>query len=365
MLRRAARPAFTLIELLVVIAIIAVLIGLLLPAVQKVREAAARAKCGNNLKQIGLAIHNYQSQREWLPPSSLQFPNGVLSATSLGQVRHLPEFQKVGTTGLNGQDWAKHSFRSIILPFLEQGNVLHAANVNYDYRLDWYDPNNQPAATIKIPIYMCPSTPTDHTVDITTLNAAEQATYGTGWLPATADYACVARANTNAAVWQAVGLTLPFADGVRGIMMANQRSKFADVLDGLSNTIMIAEQAARPEGWAFGRKYINPPGTPPLPQPDFMNGPWAYSGDDITCSGTIPAPPLTKPPGKPSTAAQAANACAVNCWNQGEIYSFHSTVALVCLGDGSVKNLKSTISLRTLLLLASRADTQGVPDIEN
>jgi len=63
-------------------------------------------------------------------------------------------------------------------------------------------------------------------------------------------------------------------------------------------------------------------------------------------------------------AAQAASACAVNCWNQGEIYSFHSGVAMVAMGDGSVRGLKSTISLRTLLLLATRADTQGVPDID-
>jgi prepilin-type N-terminal cleavage/methylation domain-containing protein len=358
MLRRTTRNAFTLIELLVVIAIIAVLIGLLLPAVQKVREAAARTKCANNLKQIGLAIHNYESVRQGVPPASVQLAGANGSVTTQTQ-RRLEEFQKAGTTGKNPGDYAKHSFRAIILPFIEQGNVLNTNGVSYDFRLDWYDPNNRAAATTQIALYKCPIVPTDHIVDITLLSASEQATYGTGYLPATSDYMAVTRANTNAAVWQAFGLTMPAADGVRGIMMTNQKSKFADVLDGLSNTIMVAEQGARPEGWAYGRKYINP--NPPDPQPNFMNGPWAYSGDDITCSGTPPAQLYTKPGGKPTTAAQANQACAINCWNQGEIYSFHPGIALCCMGDGSVKNLKSSMPLKVLLLLAARADGQGTP----
>src|ERR1700675_3289761 len=116
--RRHGRGGFTLIELLVVIAIIAILIGLLLPAVQKIREAAARMKCSNNLKQLGLAAHNYHDVNGRLPPA-VSIPWATTDATNTGS-----DLSNLQMSGAFGPNWAVY-----LLPFVEQTNLYQQANV--------------------------------------------------------------------------------------------------------------------------------------------------------------------------------------------------------------------------------------------
>jgi prepilin-type N-terminal cleavage/methylation domain-containing protein/prepilin-type processing-associated H-X9-DG protein len=184
-----SRRGFTLIELLVVIAIIAVLIALLLPAVQSAREAARRAQCTNNLKQIGLAVHNYISSNETLPPSGSRHDYGGWGFAAN------PVLQQY----TRQNPW---SFKARLLPFFEQTTAFNAANYDMDpewsngtsYNLSGWDPSNLTIRAITVASFLCPSDnkPGNMNNNLWTPGASRQSNYPNnignnrrfnGWVP--------------------------------------------------------------------------------------------------------------------------------------------------------------------------------------
>jgi prepilin-type N-terminal cleavage/methylation domain-containing protein len=200
------RTAFTLIELLVVIAIIAVLIALLLPAVQKVREAASRTRCENNLKQIGIGLHGYHGVYGGFPPGAYT-PKGGISF-----------------------NWA-----TLILPYIEMDNLYR----EYDFTKDWTDAatndNGQINQTM-IKTYMCPSAP---------LAPPRTAANKRGVL----DYPAINQVQLPNSFLTAP----PAADSTfLGVLGNNIMRRVTDIRDGSSNTLMVAEDAGRNDCYELG-----------------------------------------------------------------------------------------------------------------
>ena len=188
---------FTLVELLVVIAIIGILIGMLLPAVQSVREAARRAQCQNNLKQLGLACLNYESARQHLPPGVTDDDANLIDANHTGFV--------------------------FLLPFIEQANLFD----QFDLTTDWKSPTNAPLAMELIPGLHCPSNP-----------ESEVGENETGAFAGTATDYAFSKGST--------AYLSESDDSQNGMFDVNSDLELAAVSDGLSNTIMLGEAASNP-----------------------------------------------------------------------------------------------------------------------
>ena len=295
------RPAFTLLELLVVIAIIGTLVGLLLPAVQQAREAARRMQCQNNLKQIGLALHNYHDTLKRLP-------SGYISG--------------VDASGNDkGPGW---SWSSLVLPQLEQTNLHN----QIDFNVGLEHPANSPIRLMKLPSFLCPS---DTAPDL--------------WQAAKRDLATGSFQSNICDVPSAnyVGVFGTFEPGVDGdgVFFRNSGIGMRDISDGSSSTLMVGERSFRlgEATWsaAVTGAVIIPDGSdgvgtgPPESASSMVLG---HSGDGFS----------------PGDRRSHVN----------QFFSLHNGGVLFLFGDGHVGFLSSSLDYRLYQALTTRAGGEAV-----
>jgi prepilin-type N-terminal cleavage/methylation domain-containing protein/prepilin-type processing-associated H-X9-DG protein len=308
---RDGRRGFTLIELLVVIAIIGTLIALLLPAVQKAREAANRIVCQNNLKQIGLALHQYHDDMG-------RFPPGYLWVPMLGGVDPCPNPPTDFTDTDPGWGWAV-----FLLPYLEQDNLRR----QIDLRVAIMDPSYDSLRATVLPIYVCPS---DQYTGVYTMISD----IGTDW----------GKAATNSyAACYGTGLHITQEpDQGNGLFFRNSRLRIADIRDGTSNTLAIGERAAilTRTPWVGapceGTIHITP-GAP----------------TNSTAIGDSPTQPLAQ------TGSHTLNDRFADPDN---FFSPHPATGQFLFADGSVHALETHIDIAVLQSLSTRAGGEVISD---
>ena len=328
---RRNRAAFTLVELLVDITIIAILVALLLPAVQAAREAARQLQCKNNLKQLALACHNYESAQSGLP---------LLYSSS------------------NQLGWITQ-----VLPFFEQENVYG----RYDITLPWFDAVNASVSAERIPVLECPSSPVSRVYTGTNPKFAGQSPNAmTTFTVATTDYFAISGASSATTVkapsaipagyFVAYPNASPQTDlsGVFGAQSTTSAChKLAETTDGLSNTMMIGEMSGRP--WLFlssGQQisaanfpsYVSASSTSGDIALNYGWGAWVHNNNFTLGTWS-------------RDGTMQGGDSAVNCSNYRGMFSFHPNGACAAFGDGSVHMLALEISpVVFFALTTARAD---------
>jgi prepilin-type N-terminal cleavage/methylation domain-containing protein/prepilin-type processing-associated H-X9-DG protein len=325
---KSNRPAFTLVELLVVIAIIGILVAMLLPAVQAAREAARRAQCTNNVKQMAIALLNYESAKKELPP-----------------IYTFIKKQDPATTNPDPQN-GDHGLLIHLLPNLE----YQALYDQYDFTKTWnHFSGNNKLTSEDIPVFICPTAPAPlerPPVRNPELNQG---------IKAFTDYTTMGRVSPQAVCilwaagmtdrdWQGLFTGAPeFYDyetsGCPPGNLSGQSgvTKLKQVTDGLSHTFAFVEDAGRGDFWEDGQlKSTNPFGnTSGARWADPANEFWSHN----LCAG---------------------GRSMINCNNENEIYSFHSGGAMFAFADGSVQFLSDTVDIEIQVALVTRAGSDIV-----
>lgn len=326
-LARSRSRGFTLIELLVVIAIIAILIALLLPAVQQAREAARRSQCKNNLKQIGLALHNYHETHRCFP------------------------FSWMVGSDLNASVWSIQ-----ILPNLDQKPLWDQIDTNVG---PWGSTANQQAISTVLPVYMCPSTAESDVHGYDYSGAGFPINFFSArldYIPTSgvrADFSGVAYANSNTSGPRDGALAFVGTDPTNG-NPGESTTRIRDFTDGTSNTILIGERVGGSNIYKKGQ--VDSTLTAALGGTN--GGGW---GDILNGENWIAGSLYD---GTPSPFSPNGGPCAVNCSNArgAGLYSFHTGGAQVLLGDGSVRFISANVAQLTLASLVTKARGEVIGD---
>jgi prepilin-type N-terminal cleavage/methylation domain-containing protein len=346
--RRRIRTAFTLVELLVVIAIIGVLVALLLPAVQAAREAARRSSCTNNLRQLGLAMLNFNDTHNHLPVSNR--PGGVSAAP-------------------------RYSWATLMLPYFEEQNLFDL----YDMSQNWdapaaVAPFSTPNAALvakHLSVFECPSQPENDRLDGDSQWFTQiYPDWPSSQVAAPTDYSPICLVEQRLV---STGLVDASPD-LNGMLLRNTVCTLKQVTDGTSHTIMLAECAGRPYVYQKTNKVGD------LPDHRTNGGGWCRAASDFDLDGasidgsTFPGPcavncangediySLTG--GSPGSSGKFPYPSPYGSNGTGETFAFHPGGANILLGDDSVQFVSESIDIRVFARMVTRKGMETVSETD-